>query len=188
MKKAHRDKVVRRRGKTVRFHRIAGCACFLLCLIVLLGWAGFRVNVTPSQPLGLWRIVEPDRPVAAGDLVFICPPQTDAMRQARLRGYLRFGLCPSYVAPLIKTVAATSGQMIEAGRHVHVDGKPLAHSQVALEDGQGREMTPYGGGAVPEGTVYLHSEFPGSFDSRYFGPLPSGGILGLARKVWTYGP
>ncbi|WP_436003827.1 S26 family signal peptidase [Rhizobium sp. LjRoot30] len=49
-------------------------------------------------------------------------------------------------------------------------------------------MTLHAGGVVPPGTVFLHSEFPGSFDSRYFGPLPMDGILGLAREVWTDAP
>jgi len=47
---------------------------------------GFRINTTPSQPLGLWRIVTLDRPPVVGDLVFICPPDNEVMRAARSRG------------------------------------------------------------------------------------------------------
>lgn len=177
-----------RLSRIVLFYRISTYTCFTLGLIALMGAAGFRVNFTPSEPLGLWRIVDPDRPVLVGDLIFICPPPTDEMRQARLRGYLRVGLCAGRVAPLIKTVAATSGQVIEIDDSVRVDGQPLPHSQVALTDGQGREMVPYGGGIIPPGTVYLHSDFPGSFDSRYFGPLPIENVLGMAQEVWTYVP
>jgi conjugative transfer signal peptidase TraF len=168
------------------FYRISSVSLFTLGLIVLLGGQGFRVNLTPSAPLGLWRIVKPDRPILVGDLVFICPPNTDAMREARVRGYLRFGLCASRVAPLIKTVVATSGQVIEIHDDVCIDGRPLPHSRVARTDSQGREMVHYDGGVVRPGAVFLHSEFPGSFDSRYFGPLAMDGILGLAHEVWTY--
>ena len=188
MKMRQRHKVLRRMKRLVWFYRISSVGLFTLGLIVLLGGQGFRVNLTPSEPLGLWRIVKPDRPILVGDLVFICPPDTDAMREARARGYLRFGLCAGRVAPLIKTVVATSGQMIEIHDHVCVDGRPLPHSRVAPLDGQGREIKRYDGGIVPPGTVFLHSEFPASFDSRYFGPLPMDGILGLAREVWTYAP
>ncbi|MCJ8521173.1 conjugative transfer signal peptidase TraF [Rhizobium tarimense] len=160
----------------------------MLGLITLMGFSGFRVNLTPSKPLGLWRITELDRPARVGDLIFICPPQTKEMRIARERGYLRVGLCAGGAAPLIKAVAATSGQMIEIDDEVHIDGRSLPHSRISRFDGQGREMTPYEGGIVPRRTVYLHSDFPGSFDSRYFGPLPVDGILGLAREVWTYAP
>lgn len=174
--------------RLVWFYRISSVSLFALGFIVLLGGQGLRVNVTPSEPLGIWRIVKPDRPILVGDLVFICPPDTDAMREARTRGYLRFGLCDGWVAPLIKTVVATSGQAIETADDVRVDGRQVPHSRVARVDGQGREMERYGGGVVPPGTVFLHSEFPSSFDSRYFGPLPMDGILGLAREVWTYAP
>lgn len=172
----------------VCFYRISSVSLFTLGLIVLLGGQSLRVNLTPSEPLGLWRIVQPDRPILVGDLIFICPPDTDAMRKARARGYLRFGLCEGRIAPLIKTVVATSGQAIEIHDDVRVDGRPIPHSRVSRVDGQGREITPYNGGVVPPGAVFLHSEFPGSFDSRYFGPLPRDGILGLAHEVWTYAP
>lgn len=174
--------------RLVWFNRISSVSLFTLGLIVLLGGQGFRINLTPSAPLGLWRIVRPDRPILVGDLIFICPPKTAAMREARVRGYLRFGLCAGRVAPLIKTVVAASGQVIEIRDDVRVDGRPLPHSRVARVDGQGRETVPYDGGVVPPGMVFLYSEFPGSFDSRYFGPLPMEGILGLAREVWTYAP
>jgi conjugative transfer signal peptidase TraF len=156
--------------------------------IAALGSVGFRVNVTPSEPIGLWRIMPQDRPIRNGDLIFICPPETAGMREARARGYLRHGLCLGGIAPLIKTVAATSGQVVEIDNDVQIDGRPLPHSQVVGRDGQGREMVPYKGGVIPPGSVYLHSDFPGSFDSRYFGPLPIENILGLAQEVWAYAP
>lgn len=174
--------------RLIWFYRISSVSLFALGFIVLLGGQGFRVNLTPSEPLGLWRIVKPDRPILVGDLVFICPPNTDAMRKARARGYLRFGRCAGRVAPLIKTVVATSGQMIEIHDFVRVDSRPLPHSRVARLDGKGRKMERYDGDVMPPGTVFLHSPFSGSFDSRYFGPLPMDGILGLAREVWTYAP
>ncbi|MCW1410716.1 conjugative transfer signal peptidase TraF [Rhizobium sp. 1AS11] len=150
--------------------------------------AGYRINLTPSEPLGLWRIVALDRPPAAGDLVFICPPQTPAMRVARERGYLRFGTCPGGVAPLIKTIIALAGQHVEIGAHVSVDGVRVPFSDVATRDGSGRPMAPDSGGVVPAAQVFLHSPFSGSFDSRYFGPLPVSGILGLAKQVLTNAP
>ncbi|MCW0001793.1 conjugative transfer signal peptidase TraF [Pararhizobium sp. YC-54] len=149
---------------------------------------GYRINLTPSEPLGLWRIVALDRPPAAGDLVFICPPQTPTTELARERGYLRFGTCPGGVAPLIKTVVAVSGQHVEIGTSVSIDGRRIALSDLAQRDGNGRPMTPWPGGVVPQESVFLHSPFRGSYDSRYFGPLPASGILGLAQQVLTYAP
>ncbi len=149
---------------------------------------GYRINLTPSEPLGLWRIVALDRPASAGDLVFICPPQTPVMHEARERGYLRSGTCPSAVAPLIKTIVAVAGQQVEIGTGVTIDGRPVPFSVLTARDGKGRPLEPFPGGIVPEKSVFLHSPFRGSYDSRYFGPLPTSGILGLAQPVLTHAP
>ncbi|KRA65255.1 conjugative transfer signal peptidase TraF [Rhizobium sp. Root651] len=159
-----------------------------ILLVVTAVAGGYRINLTPSEPLGLWRIIPLHRPAAVDDLLFICPPETAAMRAARARGYLRSGSCPGGVAPLIKTVIAVAGQHIEIGVSVSVDGWGVSSSSLALRDGKGRPLTPFPSGIVPPGYVFLHSTFPGSYDSRYFGPVPISGILGLAQEVFTYVP
>lgn len=146
---------------------------------------GYRINLTPSEPLGLWRISALNRVVSTGDRVFICPPQTPVMREARARGYLSFGTCPGGVAPLIKTVIAVPGQHVEIGAGVTIDGHAIPFSDLAQRDGEGRPMVPYSGGVVPAESVFLHSPFRSSYDSRYFGPLPVAGTLGLAQPVLT---
>ncbi|SMF56450.1 conjugative transfer signal peptidase TraF [Xaviernesmea oryzae] len=149
---------------------------------------GYRLNLTPSEPLGLWRIERLHRSVALGDLVFICPPATATFEAARERGYLRRGLCAGGYAPLIKTVAALPGQHVEIGNQVAVDGRVLAASTVRKTDGEGRAITTYPGGVVPPESLFLHSSFASSYDSRYFGPVPDSGLLGLARPVITFDP
>ncbi|MFK4259357.1 conjugative transfer signal peptidase TraF [Agrobacterium tumefaciens] len=149
---------------------------------------GYRINFTPSYNLGLWQIVALDRDVRAGDRIFICPPDGEAVSLALERHYLPRGLCASGSGPLIKTVAATAGQSVEVGGEVIIDGHPLHSSRVLKADAEGRPMPVYAGGTIPKGEVFLHSEFVGSYDSRYFGPLPSGGILGLAREILTFSP
>ncbi|UHS59806.1 conjugative transfer signal peptidase TraF [Agrobacterium vaccinii] len=163
-----------------------GGAIAALVAVAYIG--GFRLNLTPSEPLGLWRIVALQRPVETGDLVFICPPVTASFEEARRRGYVRRGLCPSGFAPLIKTVAALAGQHVEIGANVTVDGRPLPSSIVRASDGQGRSLTPFKTGIVPLRNLFLHSSFASSYDSRYFGPVPDSGLLGLARPVLTFDP
>ncbi|UOK73948.1 conjugative transfer signal peptidase TraF [Ancylobacter polymorphus] len=160
-------------------------------LIMLAGIAwfgGLRLNLTRSYPLGLWRIEPLDRPPAAGDLVFICPPDSAAFRLARERGYLGRGLCPGWFSPLIKTVVATGGQAIAIGADVSVDGRPIPHSDVQPRDAAGRPLAPFGGRLVPPGFLFLHSDFAGSYDSRYFGPIPASGVLGRAHPLLTFEP
>ncbi|MCI9868589.1 conjugative transfer signal peptidase TraF [Rhizobium skierniewicense] len=164
----------------------AGGAIAALAAVAYMG--GFRLNLTPSESLGLWRIVALQRPVETGDLVFICPPPTAPFEEARRRGYVRRGLCPGGFAPLIKTVAALPGQHVEIGANVTVDGKPLASSIVRASDGEGRPITPFRTGIAPLRHLYLHSSFASSYDSRYFGSVPDSGLLGLARPVLTFEP
>lgn len=157
------------------------------CLIAVAAIGGYRLNVTPSEPLGLWRIKALRRSAEMGDLVFVCPPATAMFEEARRRGYLRRGGCAGGFAPLIKMIAALPGQHVEVTDHVVVDGRSLAASTVQMTDGEGRTITPYPGGIVPPGHLFLHSSFASSYDSRYFGPLPDSGLLGLARPVFTFG-
>ncbi len=156
--------------------------------IATAGLAGYRLNLTPSEPIGLWRIQPLNRPARGGDVIFICPPERPDMEWAARRGYLRSGLCAGGYAPLIKMVAAVAGQHVAIGRTILIDRVPLPNSRLSSIDGKGRSLTPYAGGVIREGFVFLHSDFEGSYDSRYFGPLPVAGILGLAKEVLTFAP
>lgn len=161
----------------------------LITSVVVAGWwGGLRLNFTRSYPLGLWRIGTFDRSAAIGDLVFICPPQTAVFEEARSRGYIHHGLCQGRFSPLIKTVVATEGQRIEIGRSVVIDGHVLLHSEVQAADGAGRTLVPFRGGVVPPGLLFLHSDMANSYDSRYFGPIPAKGLLGLAHPIVTFSP
>lgn len=166
----------------------------LMSLVILpaLAGAGFvsglRINLTPSYPLGLWRIEPLARDVVVGDRIFICPPQVAAFELARERGYLGRGLCPGWFSPLIKTVAAVAGQHVLIDRSIAIDGVRLAHTRVRQADGEGRALAPATGGIVPDGQLFLFTEFAGSYDSRYFGPIPAVGVLGLARPILVGDP
>lgn len=164
-------------------------AAGLLGVLFATGWiGGLRINTTPSEPLGLWRIVQITRSIRPGEMVFVCPPDNSALREARRRGYLRSGLCPGGFGPLIKTVVAVTGQRVAVTDLVAIDGVPIRNSRIFEKDGQGRSLRHGQSGMLLPGEVYLHSDFIGSWDSRYFGPVPESGVLGLAQEVLTYAP
>lgn len=158
-------------------------ALAVVCLL-----SGTRVNLTPSYPIGLWHIEPLPREVAVGDRIFICPPPNAVFVVARERGYLGQGLCPGWFSPLIKTVMAVSGQHVVIAGHVTIDGTHIDHSSVRQVDGQGRGLTPATSGTVPPDQLFLFSEFAGSYDSRYFGPIPAAGVLGLAQPLLAIEP
>ncbi len=167
---------------------LAAGAALIMGITIAGRCAGLRINMTPSYPRGLWRIEVLDRPATVGDLVFICPPDTATFERAFERGYIRRGLCDGGLSPLIKTIAAVGGQHIDVADQVSIDGQPLPCSVVHHIDAAGRSLSPFAGGVIPAGELFLHSEFAGSYDSRYFGPIPASGVLGLARPILTFGP
>ena len=167
---------------------LAGAAVVMSALAATAFAGGYRLNLTPSEPLGLWRIEALQRPVAIGDLVFLCPPLTAEFAEARRREYLRRGLCAGGFAPLIKTVAGLPGQTVEITDHVLIDRRSVPASSVSARDGEGRALMSDPGGVVPPHHLFLHSPFASSYDSRYFGPVPDSALLGLARPVLTFAP
>lgn len=176
---------------TCRPHRVVAIVLLLAvlpALAVVAGLVGLRVNLTPSYPIGLWRVEPLVRDVAVGDRIFICPPQTAAFERARERGYLGHGLCPGWFSPLIKTVVAVAGQHVVIHGSIAVDGVQLPRSSVRPVDGEGRTLTAASSDRVSAGQLFLFSEFAGSYDSRYFGPVPAIGVLGLAEPILTFEP
>lgn len=168
---------------------ILGAGVALVLSIAAAGaWGGYRLNMTRSYPLGLWRIEVMQRNAKVGDVIFICPPEAPVFELALKRGYLPRGLCAGGTGPLIKKVAALAGQDIVIDGRVRIDGRLLDHSELSAVDTKGRALPAFVGGVVPTGNVFLHSRFQGSYDSRYFGPVPATGILGLARHVLTFTP
>ncbi|NTE89357.1 conjugative transfer signal peptidase TraF [Agrobacterium rubi] len=167
---------------------VAASASVMAAIAAIGIFGGIRLNLTPSEPLGLWRIEQVSRAPSVGDLVFVCPPPTPQFEEAWERGYVRHGLCAGGFAPLIKAVAALPGQRVAIGDTVAIDGAVLDASLIRENDGQGRPIIPYSGGIVPPGHVFLHSSFASSYDSRYFGPIPISGLLGLATPILTFDP
>lgn len=128
-------------------------------------------NPSPSAPIGWYRL-HPDTPFRKGDLVAAWPTQ-NALDIALERQYF-----PPNI-PLIKTVWAVSGEQI-----CHENGQVYVHGQPPLrvlkQDGLSRPLPSKDGCyVISKDEVFLISnDVQTSFDSRYFGPVPRGNILG----------
>lgn len=147
---------------------------------------GLTWNGSPSYPRGLWRVASPQW--QRGDLVVIAPPAGNpVIAMGRQRGYLPAGWSRSGCAPLLKRVVAIGGDRVEVDRAVSVNGRALANSGIRTTDSAGRSVPGIARSiTVPPGQVWVMSEHsPLSFDSRYFGALPAGGIRGRAELLWT---
>ena len=133
-------------------------------------------NASASLPIGLYRIL-PGGP-RRGDLVLVRPPENAAIL-ADHRGYLPAGV------PLVKRIAAVGGDRVCAvGGVVFINGQIVAHQLSA--DRAGRPL-PRGSGCKVLGgdEIFVLADAADSFDSRYFGPVPTTTIIGRLVALWT---
>lgn len=135
-------------------------------------------NVSPSVPTGLYRIATGAAP-RPGDLVAVRLPPGLADFMAERR-YVEAG------ALLIKPVAAGAGATVcRHGATVTIDGAPVA---LARDRDRLDRPLPRWSGCLQLGAEQLFliaPATPGSFDSRYFGPIDRAAIVGRALPVWT---
>lgn len=135
-------------------------------------------NVTASVPTGLYAI----RGMASlhvGERVAIEPPPK-LRRLLAERHYLPVGV------PLIKRIAAVSGQRICRFRHgVTIDDALVGIARA--RDRLGRPLPAwFGCRTLRSGELFLmNPAAPDSFDGRYFGVLGMTHVIGRATPVWT---
>ena len=160
--------------------------------LAALAWAAFvsplpRLTYNPSDSVAVgWYRIEPFGHRAASlpgplsvDSIVLVPLPAEAAALAAQRGYL-----PPRV-PLLKRVGAVSPQEVcVAGDIVRIDGVPAA--TVLPVDRQGRPLPSWQQcRRLKFGELFLLSVTnPASFDSRYFGPIATSTVIGLAHPVW----
>ena len=148
--------------------------------------AGLRINTTRSMPRGLYHSV--GETVTRGAWVSVCLP-AEIARFGVGRGYLGAGTCADGTEPVLKVVAAVAGDVVQVtGDGVVVNGELLAHSRPLERDRGGRLLVAYSAGArsLASGELWLHSPFEDrSWDSRYFGPIPTGCVADVVAPLVT---
>ena len=146
--------------------------------------AGWRINCSPSMPVGLWRLRPVGESLQRGQIVSICPPDRAVVRDARRRGYIGGGGCPGGYEPLLKPIAAIPGDVVTIDANgITVNGRSLTNSAALTVDGRERAIQSLARGTytVSPGEIWLISTFhPASFDSRYFGPVSGALVQGTA--------
>ncbi len=158
----------------------------LFAVVWLLASFGYRVNLTPSMPKGIYQHTA--GPLKHGDLVSFCLADPEFIKLAQERGYLQGGSCPSGLQPLFKRVAALPGDSLSVtAEGISINGQLWANSQIQATDSAGRAMfcalLP---AEVPAGQALLLSdEHRGSFDSRYFG-LAGLNRVNLVKPLWIW--
>lgn len=156
----------------------------VLAVFQIGGFVGLRINLSPSLPMGLYLTT----PTADARMVEFCPAEPFATLAIK-RGYRDPGTCRDGAAPLLKPVVAETGDVVEVSpRGITVNGTLLRSTAPLAKDTKGRrlESWPAGRYVVAEGTLWVASSYhPRSFDSRYFGPIPTTAIRNRVRPFLT---
>lgn len=157
----------------------------IVAALASLAWASFATpmprviyNASDSVPLGWYRI-GPPKALSVGSFVLVHLPAAPRMLAAR-RGYLPWRI------PLLKRIGAVAPQAVcVRGGIVRIDGVRVAITLPV--DGSGRRLTPWSQcRRLRAGELFLLSTSnPASFDSRYFGPVKTSAVIGLAHPLWT---
>jgi conjugative transfer signal peptidase TraF len=136
-------------------------------------------NASPSVATGLYRLTL--QPPPTGTLAVIRLPEP-FRTLADSRSYLRAG------ALLIKPVAAGAGDTVcRHGPLVTINGRVVARAKTADQAGR---LLPVWSSCfrLAPTQIFVLSEKPDSFDSRYFGPVESRHIVGMAVPIWVRTP
>lgn len=145
-----------------------------------------RINITDSAPIGLWHVSREKADFRRSDLVEVCPPPAPAVSIMHDRGLLQVGPCTDDTTSLLKVIGAIEGDhvTVRKGENILVNGQELTNTSAVAA----LPSWPAGDLIIPAGHVWLVSTYSaGSFDSRYFGPVPVGNILGVASPVLVSG-
>jgi conjugative transfer signal peptidase TraF len=153
--------------------------------VLALGWPltprSYRLvyNPTTSAPAG-WYIVDGHADLRVDDYVLAYLP-AEVARLADERQYLPLSV------PILKRVGAVGSQCVcISGDWILIDGRLTA--QALRRDSRGRALPIWKHcGALASDELFLLSiTNPASFDSRYFGPIPRGSVIGKAIPLWTW--
>lgn len=139
----------------------------------------FVWNASASLPIGLYAI-EPGADLRVGDLALLRPTPVLEAFMAERRYVERH-------VPLLKPVAAVAGATVcRMGLRITIDG----HTTVSAlpRDRFSRPLPAWSGcrQLAAHELFLIAPANPASFDSRYFGPVTRGQLIGRAFPVWTW--
>lgn len=164
-----------------------GAFALTLALASVLAFSvfGWRINQTPSMPIGIYRITSD----SSSKLVAFCLTGTFGLESVQ-RQYRPSGTCPDGGAPLLKHIVAEAGDQVDVTENgISINGELLPNSKPLTRDSAGRPLQPWPCGhyIIPQGFVWVASTYNRqSYDSRYYGPISITQILYRLKSVFTF--
>ncbi|WP_010655142.1 conjugative transfer signal peptidase TraF [Fluoribacter dumoffii] len=148
---------------------------------------GFRINLTESIPIGLYRITSA-APIKNAYVIF-CPDDRESFRLARNRGYIDHGLYCNGYGYLMKKMVAVSGDTLSVTNEgVFVNHMLIPYSKPKLQDGINRALPQWKVMNYPlqkDEVMTMTSQSEWSFDGRYYGLVHTRQIKGMLTPIWV---
>lgn len=153
----------------------------------LLYQAGVRLNLTPSLPVGIWKIDKSFTRIEKGDYVWFAPTKKIAEFGIE-RGYLKENPdCKNNAIPLLKVVYGLPGDSYSFHENqIRINNIPVEKAKRRKTDSQGRTMPQISNGIVRGKHLFVLTLNSHSFDSRYYGTIPMNNVEGTARPIITW--
>jgi type IV secretory pathway protease TraF len=155
--------------------------------------AGFRINLSPSMPKGIYRLVQCDeragRDAVVGDLVAIdtkAASSNPGVAFFRAQGWLSTSGRPDDL--LMKKIVAGGGdEVTEVAGRLCVNGRPLSKTASRRQRSVAGLVLPSIGlpQRIKEGEIWLSSDHEKGIDSRYFGAVARSSIACKVEAAWT---
>jgi conjugative transfer signal peptidase TraF len=171
--------------------RVVALALGLAVLIAAAAANVVRINLSPSMPIGLYRVRHIAHEQAAlrrGTIVVVCLPSALAT-WGRARGYLTRGRCRDGSAPVGKPIFAVSGDTVRVGTGgLTRNREPVSNTSALERDHRGRFLPRLAPGVYPvwRGQLWLVStRVAESWDSRYYGPVPTTDVIAVLQPMWV---
>ncbi|NLW36878.1 MAG: S26 family signal peptidase [Syntrophorhabdus aromaticivorans] len=171
--------LVSKRQRSILFTMTAGVVLLLLSFPMSKLQKHYYLNLSPSVPLGLYRM-SPPATLGVGDLVVFDPPP-------RVQAYIYGRRWLPQGWPLIKYVGALPGDTYSVKDvSLYINNRYMG--PVYDQDNEGNRPPRITGiRTVEPGTFLpLSTHITHSFDGRYFGTVELASIKGKALPVWTY--
>lgn len=166
-------------GDKMRWPALGGAVILLGCGGSLLATevpALALINESPSVPRGVYVRAIGATPMR-GDMVALPQPE-------QARAYLGDLGMPSNIRLLKRIAAVEHDHVCLAGGRLNVADRAVT---VRSRDQRGVTLTGWRGcRRLAAGEVFLLGDTPGSFDSRYFGPVRVSDLDGVFRETLTW--
>lgn len=141
----------------------------------------FYLNLSPSEPEGLYLVVPFQGRLRHGDYVLLIPP-SNAYPYIYGRGWLPKNRL------LLKNVYALPGDQVRiTPRAIYINGRYIG--PIEERDSAGLPMPKLRGRIPIPANCFLPvaDRIPNSFDGRYFGPVPNTRIVHVVKPFWIWG-